>query len=366
MKILQTPVRLFANGGVESYVRSLSKELVGLGHDVRVICADTPGENEVDGTVEATALRTIGKLANTSITPYLPLALLNEDFDVLHTHLPTPWSADWSSIVSKLKGKPLVLTYHSDITGKGLARHIAAAYNFTALKFLLRNADRIIVTRQGYLSKHLGGQKKKIAIIPIGVDSRAFRPVPTQKKGDIFFLSVLDDYHGFKGLDVLLGAMRIAIRDMPDLRLIVGGDGSTRIFYEDESRSMGLSRNVEFVGSVPQERLTEYYNGCSLFVLPSTDPGRETFGIVLLEAMACGIPVIATEIAGPAEAIRESGAGLVVPPGNKKMLAEAIIRILGNRDLSASMGIEGRRLAEKKYNWRRIAEQTAALYEELI
>ena len=82
--------------------------------------------------------------------------------------------------------------------------------------------------------------------------------------------------------------------------------------------------------------------------------------------MACGIPVIATEIAGPAEAIRESGAGLVIPPGNKKMLAEAMIRILGNRDLAASMGIEGRRLAEKKYNWRRIAEQTAVLYEELI
>jgi len=366
MRILQTPGRLFATGGVESYVRNLSKELVGMGHEVAAICGDEPGENAVDKRIRIETLRSTGKIANTSITPRLPLALLKEDFDILHTHLPTPWSADWSSIVSRLKGRPLVLTYHSDIAGTGLAHHIAAAYNYTALKFLLRNADRIIITRQSYLSKHLSGQKKKIAIIPIGVDSRVFRPVPTKKKGDVFFLSVLDDYHGFKGLDLLLEAVRIAKRDMPDLRLIVGGDGSKRIFYEDASRSMGLSRNVEFVGSVPQERLTEYYNGCDLFVLPSTDPGRETFGIVLLEAMACGIPVIATGIAGPAEAIRESGAGLVVPPGNKSMLAEAMIRILGNRDLAASMGIEGRRLAEKKYNWRRIAEQTAALYEELI
>ncbi len=366
MKILQTPVRLFAKGGVESYVRNLSMELVGLGHNVRVICADTPGENEVDKTIEASALRTMGKLANTSITPSLPLALLKEDFDILHTHLPTPWSADWSAIVSKLKGKPLVLTYHSDIAGTGLAHHIAVAYNFTALKFLLKNADRIIVTRQGYLSRHLMGQKKKVAIIPIGVDSREFRPVPTRKKGDIFFLSVLDGYHDFKGLDVLLGAVRIAKRDIPDLRLIVGGGGPRRGFYENASRSMGLSHNVEFVGAIPQEKLIEYYNGCSLFVLPSVDPSRETFGIVLLEAMACGRPVIATEIAGPAEEIRESGAGLVIPPGDKKMLAEAIIRILRNRDLAAGMGIEGRRLAEKKYNWRRVAEQTAKLYEELI
>ena len=366
MRILQTPVRLSATGGVESYVRNLSKEIVGMGHEVAAICADEPGENEIDKRIRIETLRSAGKIANTCITPYLPLALLKEDFDILHTHLPTPWSADWSAIVSKLKKRPLVLTYHSDIAGRGLAHHIAKAYNFTALKFLLKNADRIIVTRQGYLSEHLLRQKKKIALIPIGVDSREFRPVPTRKKGDIFFLSVLDEYHGFKGLDVLLGAVRIAKRDIPDLRLIVGGEGSQKGFYENASISMGLSHNVEFVGSIPQENLIEYYNGCNLFVLPSVDPRRETFGIVLLEAMACGRPVIATEIAGPAEEIRENGAGMVVPPGDKKMLAEAIIRILRNRDLAADMGIVGRRLAEKKYNWRRIAEQTASLYEELI
>ena len=129
---------------------------------------------------------------------------------------------------------------------------------------------------------------------------------------------------------------------------------------------MGLSGNVEFVGSVPQEMLAEYYNSCNLFVLPSTDPKRETFGIVLLEAMACKKPVVTTEIAGAAEDIKGNNAGLVVSPGDKEKLAEAMLFVLKNQELAAKMGSAGRRMVEKKYNWRRIAEQTSELYEGLV
>jgi glycosyltransferase involved in cell wall biosynthesis len=366
MRILQTPARLFATGGVESYVRNLSNELLSMGHEVSVICADTPRDNEVNGRINTNVLRTVGKVANTNITPALPLALLKEDFDILHTHLPTPWSADWSAIVSWLKNRPLVLTYHSDIAGKGLAHHIAGAYNITMLRLLIKNADKIIVTRKGYLSEHLEEQREKIAVIPIGVDTRIFRPLVTKKRGDIFFLSVLDGYHEFKGLDVLLGAIRIAKREMPYLKLIVGGEGAQKDHYMKVSKSMGLGGNVEFVGSVPQKMLVDYYSSCSLFVLPSIDPTRETFGIVLLEAMACGKPVVATKIAGAAEDIKANKAGLVVSPGDKEKLAEAMLCILKNQELAAKMGTAGRRMVEMKYNWRRVAEQTLELYEELV
>jgi glycosyltransferase involved in cell wall biosynthesis len=366
MRILQTPARLFATGGVESYVRNLSNELVGMGHEVSVICADTSRDNEANERINTKFLRTAGKVANTNITPALPLALLRENFDILHTHLPTPWSADWSAIVSKLKNRPLVLTYHSDIAGKGPAHYVSRAYNLTMLRLLIMNADKIIVTRPGYLSKHLEGQKKKLAVIPIGVDTRIFRPLVTKKMGDIFFLSVLDEYHEFKGLDVLLGAIRIMKMEFPDLKLIVGGVGALKEYYMNVSKSMGLGGNVEFVGHVPQEKLAEYYNSCRLFVLPSTDPTRETFGIVLLEAMACEKPVVATEIAGAAEDILGNKAGLVVSPGDKVELAEAMLRILRNQELATKMGSAGRRMVEKKYNWRRVAEQTSKLYEELV
>lgn len=366
MKILQTPARLFSIGGVENYVSNLSREIAAMGHEVGVICADTCVKNKVDSRICVKTLKSRVKIANTNITLSLPRALFNEDFDIIHTHLPTPWSADLSAIISKIKGKPLVLTYHSDITGQGIAHYIAGAYNLTALQILIRRADKIIVTRHTYLSEHLRNQKKKIAVIPIGVDSGIFRPIVTKKMGDIFFLCVLDEYHEFKGLDVLLGAVRAAKRDLPDIKLIVGGDGALKDQYKRLSRSMGIEKNVVFVGYIPDEQLTEYYNSCSMFVLPSIDSSRETFGIVLLEAMACGRPVVTTQITGPAEDINKYKAGLVVSPRNEKELAEAILCILKNPDLAGRMGFKGRKLAEEKYNWKRIADKTVKLYEELV
>jgi glycosyltransferase involved in cell wall biosynthesis len=366
MQILQTPARLFTTGGVENYVCQLSKELVDRGHEVKVICAQTPGEQKVDDRISVSTLRTLGKIANTNITPALPLALMQEDFDILHTHLPTPWSADWSAMTARIKDRPLVLTYHSDIMGSGLASRIAKAYNVTALKLLLESADRIIVARHGYLSSYLQGYREKIVVVPIGVDTDAFRPYDAQEIGDIFFLSVLDEFHDFKGLDVLLRAMKIVKKKMPQVKLTVGGSGTLVDRYRKLSTFLGIARNVDFVGQIPAERLVEYYNGCRLFVLPSTDPSRETFGIVMIEALSCGRPVVATEIAGAADDVREKCAGIIVKPRDEIGLAEAILRILKDEALAKRMGFFGRRLVEEKYSWRSVAGHIEKIYEELI
>ena len=366
MRILQTPARIFATGGVESYVRDLSKELAGMGHEVRVVCADTPKDNEVDGRIGVKVLRPIGKIANTNITPTLPLTLLKEDFDILHTHLPTPWSADWSALASRLKKRPLVLTYHNDIVGKGTANYVARLYNKTALKLLLGSADRIIVTRGSYMSPLLEGRMEKIAVIPLGIDVTAFRPRERPWQGDIFFLSVLDEYHKYKGLEHLLRALKILKKKMPDVKLVVGGSGCLLDYYRSLTESLGLMKNVRFMGFVPAERLLDYYNGCRLFVLPSTDPTREGFGIVPLEAMACGKPVVTTDIAGMATEIEMSESGLVVSRENEAELAEAMFCILENENLAKKMGISGRRLVEGKYSWGRIAKDIEKIYRGLV
>lgn len=366
MKILQTPMRLFATGGVESYVRNLSKELVGMGHEVAAICADEPGENVVDRRIRIETLRCMGKIANTCITPYLPSALLKEDFDILHTHLPTPWSADWSSLVSEFKKKPLVLTYHNDIVGEGFAKFIARIYNKTALKLLLNSADGIIVTRKRHMSPYLEAHAGKIFIIPVGIDVEVFRPQEVPLKGDIFFLSVLDEYHRYKGLDVLLGALKILKREMPDVLLIVGGCGSLVDFYMQMADSLGIKDNVKFAGFIASEQLLEYYNGCKLFVLPSTDSRREGFGIVPLEAMACQRPVVATNIMGMAEDIKNSGAGMVVGCNDKDALASSMLCILKDEDLAKRMGALGRKLTVEKYSWKRTAEQIEKVYRGLV
>jgi glycosyltransferase involved in cell wall biosynthesis len=366
MRILQTPVRLFTTGGVENYVCQLSKELVDRGHEVKVICAQTPGEQKVDDRISVSTLRTLGKIANTNITPALPLALMQEDFDILHTHLPTPWSADWSMVAALIKRRHLVLTYHNDIVGEGTAGHIARVYNRTALKLLLKASDRIIVARHSHLPTILEGYTEKISIIPVGIDARIFRPKEVSKLGDIFFLSVLDEYHRYKGLEHLMGALKILKHEVPNVKLVVGGSGALVNHYRQLARSQGIEENVVFAGFIPANKLVDYYNGCQIFVLPSTDPSREGFGIVPLEAMACGKPVITTDIIGAADNINKWRAGLVVNRGDEKELAEAILSILMDEALTKRMGFSGRRLVEEKYSWRSVAGQIETIYEELV
>jgi glycosyltransferase involved in cell wall biosynthesis len=234
------------------------------------------------------------------------------------------------------------------------------------LKLLLKRADRIIVTRPGHISPHLSGHIEKVRTVPIGVDTEVFRPLNADRAGDILFLSVLDRYHDFKRLDVLLRAVRIAKRARPEIRLVVGGSGDLVDRYRALASSLGIAENVDFVGYVPAQRLVFYYNSCRLFALPSTDPSRETFGIVVLEALACGLPVVATEIAGAAKEIQETGAGIIVRPCDEGALASAVLSILENEDLASRMGKAGRRLALEKYAWRTVSRRIEQVYRELV
>lgn len=371
MKIVQTPVRFYPfTGGVENYVYYMSKELVNLGHDIKVICANEPPskkEEVVDG-IKIKRLSYLTKIANTNITPGFPLAMVREDYDIIHTHIPTPWSADWSSIISSLKKKPLVVTYHNDIIGIGIANHIANFYNSTALKSLLNNADKIIITQPNYIkySLYLDDYEDKIEVIPNGVDVDTFKPINIKReKNSLFFLSLLDEFHKYKGLDYLLEAIKIVKNSIPAVKLIVGGKGLLLEQYRKMVDETGLSGNIEFHGFIPNEKIVEYYNRSSIFVLPSISSKQEGFGIVVLEAMACQTPVISTDIVGVASDVKKSNSGIIVPPKDADKLAEAIIKIL-NDENSEKMGINGRKLVTDKYTWSSIALMTEKLYNKLV
>lgn len=371
MRIIQTPVRFYPfTGGVENYVYYMSKELVRLGNDVKVVCANEPHtkkEDVIDG-INVLRLYYIAKIANTNITPGFPLAVSKEDFDIMHTHIPTPWSADWSSIVSKFKRKPLVVTYHNDIIGSGMADQIARLYNKTALKSLLNNAEKIIITQPSYIdySPHLSNYEDKIEVIPNGVDVEIFKPKDLPRwRNTLFFLSVLDEFHKYKGLNYLLNALKKVKRVIPDVKLIVGGKGTLLEYYGDMVSDYDLKDNVEFHGFIPEDKIVEYYARSSVFVLPSISSLQEGFGIVVLEAMACQTPVISTEIVGVAEDVKSSNSGIIVPPKDSDELADAIIKILMDEN-PEKMGINGRKLVKDRYTWSQIAQMTENLYNKLI
>ena len=369
MKIVQTPVRFYPFiGGVENYVYYLSKELVRRGHQIEVICANEPQSINIDNIegIKVKRLSYLGRIANTNITPQLPLILSQEDYDIIHTHIPTPWSADWSAVLSKIKNKPLVITYHNDIIGEGIVDYIARFYNSTFLKLLLKRADKIIITQPSYLksSNYLRDYQDKIEVIPNGVDVDKFQPRKTFNDDyTFFFLSLLDEFHRYKGLDYLLKSLQIVKKEIPNFKLVVGGKGVLVDYYKKMAASMGLVDNVEFTGFISDDEIVGYYNQANVFVLPSTSSLQEGFGIVALEALACQIPVITTDIVGVAEDLVAVNGGLVVPPKDVVKLAEAIIIIFKDRELQKEMGKRGRKLVMEKYTWKSVASNMEKLYK---
>lgn len=374
MKVLQTPVRFYPYiGGVENYVYYLSGELVKSGYQVKVICANEPPleTTQVVEGIEVERLSYVGKIANTNLTPGLPGKLSAEDYDVIHTHIPTPWSADWSAFYAKSKDKPLVVTYHNDIIGSGIASIIARIYNSIGLNYVLKSADKIIITQPNYMnsSQHLKKYAEKIEVIPTGVDLDKFQPVKSLKDENtplIFFLSVLDEFHRYKGLDYLLSALKIVKNKIPNFKLIVGGKGVLQDHYHEMAANMGLNDNVEFAGFIPDEEIAGYYSQANVFVLPSISSLQEGFGIVALEALACKTPVITTEIVGVAEDLAQVEGGMVVPPKDVHKLADAILEVLEDVQLQKDMGDRGRKLVEEKYTWKSVASSMEKVYKNIL
>jgi len=381
MHVLQTPVRFSPHiGGVETYVHDLSQKLIELGHDISVVCAkvnpETDHHEQIDD-IDVHRLSSIGSIANTNITPALPMALYRQaqTADIIHTHLPTPWSADLSALAGAATGTPVVLTYHNDIIGEGFTDYIARLYNQTMLRITLRLVDIVIITQPDYCddSPHLRPYQNKIEVVHNGVDVNRFRPVTVDDaernrlgfdtdRPNVFFLSVLDGHHGYKGLDVLLRAISI-LDDRSETvpHLLVGGDGEARSQYKQQAKVLGVEEHVTFLGYVEEDDLVAYYSEANLFALPSLSSDQEGFGLVLLEALASRTPVITTDVVGVSEAVSSNDIGDVVPRDDPAELANAI-----NRSLSSGFDPDdARALCKNEYSWQSSAEQIEHIYSKL-
>ncbi len=367
LRILEVAVRFFPYvGGVENTVLHLSRELVRKGHRVRVVCADEPagGPAEVEG-IGVVRLPYRGKIGNTNLSWGLLEALRREEADVIHAHMPTAWFADAAGKVAEEKKIPLVLSYNNDLVGPGLKGVIAAAYNRFFLLRLLRRTTRIVTSNPGYgtFSPHLRPFADKIEHIPWGVDAEKFSPVPLPDGPEriVGFLALLDRHHRYKGLDELLRALAIlrssgTSTERP-IRLRVGGAGEEMPRYRALAAELGIEAQVDFLGFVPHAELVDFFRSCHLFALPSTDGSQEGFGLVLLEAMACGRPVLTTPVVGMARDIVSAGAGILVPPRDTSALAEALGNVIRDEARLREIGGKARALVEERFTWDAIADR---------
>jgi len=371
LRILHTPPRFYPDtGGVENTVLETARGLVARGHAVDVLCG--MGNARVSSRIDGITVRRLWTpvhVANTPITPALPWHLLTARYDIVHAHLPTPWSADWPAFIARLRRRPSVITYHNEIIGRGVAGGIAALYRCLVLPLTLAAASRIIVSTERYreISPPLRRQRDKTRVIPFGVDSERFAAGSgaAERAQTIFFLAVLDQFHSYKGLDDLLAAVAALRTRLPGVRLVVGGAGSALAAYRAEAGRLGIADITDFAGFIRDEDLPRYYQDAAVFCLPSTSSVQEGFGLVLLEALSCGTPVVTTDAVGMAPEIEDAGAGIVVPPRNFAELASALEAMLADPSRREDASRNARQLVLEKFTWSRVVDQTIDVYREI-
>lgn len=362
-------------GGAETYVHELSKALATRGHDVTVLCTSDPlkpGTYYVDG-VRVRRLRQLTRLYGTPVQAGLLRELHDCDPDIFHANFPSPYLAFTVAIGSFFRKIPTVLTWHNDLPPvTSGARFLIEAHNRLVLPEYIREYRKIIATSETYrrISPILLGQGPRVIVINNGVDCRRFNPgvdpslvqnrFGTKGRFVVLFVGALTCWHGYKGLRVLLKAMKLVAESVPDALLLVVGDGDLRAQYESETHDLGLSGNVLFVGDAPDEELPAYYAASDLLVLPSEDMS-EGFGLTLLEANASGRPCIGSNTGGIPEVIHDGINGFLVPPKDPNTLARRVVDMAGNAKAREKMGMNGRKIA-LSHDWEIVARNTEYVY----
>ncbi len=380
MKILTvTPYFPPRAGGVEHYSYHISKNLLGRGHDVSVItCGDKYIEEDLEG-INVLRIRNRVSLSNTPLDPGLLSSiseiLRRENFDLVNAHTPVPFYADMAAIASRRMKIPFVLTYHNDVIKDSWPlRTLSSIYNRTLLQLTLRSSDRII-TPSPYVyneSEMINEFIERTVWIPPGVDTEVYKP----GKGDwkskhglpenskiILFVGAMNRGHTHKGVDVLLKAFSM-IKD-EDTYLVLAGTGDMIPDYKRISESLGIINRTLFTGFMDEEALIDLYRASDMLVLPTLNIA-EGFGMVLIEANACGKPVIGSRVGGIKYVVRDGETGLLVPPGDPEALADAIRRLIEDPEKAEVMGQNGRKMVEENYTWKRSSRITEKIFQEVI
>jgi len=364
-----TPVFPPYRGGMGTVAYHQAEALALLGVDVTVFTPTAPVPRSVPSGARVVELAPAFRYGNAACLPQIVRQC--RSFDIVHLHYPFFGTAEITAARRLVGGPPLVVQYQMDVVGDGWKAPIFHWHRRLIFPMILRAADQVLVTSVDYAesSRFLRGRMpsldEKVTVLPAGVDTDTFRPqdratarrdlgLPTTPI--VFFLSRLDRAHYFKGLHILVRSLK----RVPDVTLVVGGDGELRRRYEEHA-AKHLGGRAVFVGDISEAELPSYYAAADVVVLPSVDR-TEAFGLVLLEAMACGTPVVASKLRGVQTLVEDGESGYLVPPGNEAELAEKITATIRDRD---RMSGHARRVAAN-FSWSDIAARLKAVYEELV
>ncbi len=370
------------SGGMNVYVRELARHLGQRGHQVDIFTR-TSGPAEVEEVERQVRLVHVPAgppgTGKEGLYQYLPelarkigayAEAQGNPYDLVHSHY---WLSCWVGQILKARWRvPHLIMFHTLAEAKVAAGGREPPHRLQAERRIAQEADRIVCASHHeaeILARLYHVPMERMVVIPCGVDTGLFRPLPQemarrllglpQGRPILLFVGRLEP---LKGLDTLMQAL--ALLPPSVLLLVVGGeeDHESRRSLRDLAHSLGVEERVVFQPAVPHPTLPLWYNAADICIIPSL---YETFGMVALEAMACGLPVVATRVGGLQETIVDGISGVLFWPPRADVLASRLAELLADEELRRRLGREARRRAQA-YAWERVATQVEALYRQLL
>lgn len=284
-----------------------------------------------------------------------------KDMDIVHVQWPIP-NGLGALFLKKFYGIPYINTIH------GEEIHLSKRYHLLfALRWLVNNSSKTITnstaTRNFCLEAGLDGEK--IDVIPFGVDTDFFRPIDVDKDDTIFQILSVGYLIERKGFEYLIRAMPHVLKEHKNARLKIVGSGPLESKLKSLIIELELEEHVEIIKNVSDTELLTTYNSADLFVLPSivdSQGNTEGLGLVLLEAMACGLPVIGSDVGGIPDIIQNGNTGLLVKERDINGLIKIITNLIENKSVKDQIRINGNRMVVDKFSWDKIAQKYDELY----
>ena len=358
---LACPYDWDAPGGVQVHVRELAERLRARGHAVLILA---PARTSRSGDGLAVVGRPYRVRFQGSVAPIAPgpatwvlvgAALRTFEADLVHAHEPLTPSV---SMAATWRAKaPVVATFHAYADRSRLLSGAAGVLRPVWRRLAVRIA--VSEAARDFVGSRFAGE---VRVVPNGVDVQRFAsaaPAQGLPPGrTILWVGRLDPQ---KGLPVALQAVARLGRELPDVRLVVAGDGLDRTAVRDLPDD--VRERITMLGAIPNERVAPYLAAADAFVSPAL--GQESFGMTLVEAMAAGVPVVASDIPGYREVVRDGVDGLLVPPGDVEALAGGLRRVLQERELADRFRLAGRERAQT-FDWTAVVERIEVAYGDAL
>lgn len=361
--------------GIGYYVYYLSKNLLKRGHKVDVITR---------GSSKKTTIETIDgiNVFNVSYTPVYPfhiylhgffvnniLKSLESKLSIVHLHSPLPPPIKTSlpvitTVHSSCK-RAFKNTYTDTYDIRSLAEKLQSMILYPSIESnILKHSDKI-TTVSSNVSDELsayGLNSEAITVVGNGVDEKVFVPnkSKTQTKPYVLFVGIL---RSGKGVFDLLKCAKYVCEKRPDVRFLLCGWGPLLKNLQDKAVKIGLQKQIIFLGHTGRSKLVKLYQNATLLVQPSYHEGLST---VILEAMSCGLPVVATDIDGNRTVISSGLNGILVPPKSPESMARSILKLLNDANVRERIGRAARSTIEDQYSWDKITDNIIKCYEKLL